>query len=158
MNLFDLSATALLVWGVVLHLIADWPLQNDWMANNKAGRRKGPRVRLRSGWFGSYWFDRNPAAFVHAGIHGALLAIIFGWVAIPLALAHLIIDTRAPVVWWSNLIGQTQPQGNLVRAYFPRADDSGTAPLYDVGLEVRFWTDQVFHIACIAVAAILVTL
>jgi hypothetical protein len=30
--------------------------------------------------------------------------------------------------------------------------------LMDVGMEVRFWTDQVFHIFTIAVAALLVTL
>jgi hypothetical protein len=111
-----MGATELLVWGIVAHLIADWPLQNDWMANNKA------RVR-------------HPAGFVHAGIHGVALAFVFGWWALALAGAHYVIDLRTPVVWWSRLVRQTQPDTSLS---------------YSVGLEVRFWTDQVFHIACIA--------
>ena len=36
MNPWDLDATGLLIWGIVAHLIADWPLQNDWMARHKA--------------------------------------------------------------------------------------------------------------------------
>src|SRR5690349_10900130 len=120
MNPWGLDATGLMTWGLVAHLIADWPLQNDWMANNKA--------------------TSLLANAVHASIHGVLLALVFGWVAIPLALAHGLIDTRRPVVWWSRLVRQTQPSGDG----------------YDVGLEVRFWTDQVFHIGCIAFAALAV--
>lgn len=122
MNPFGLDASGLLVWGIVAHLIADWPLQNDWMASNKA------------------YLD-HPAGYVHAGIHAVLLALVFGWVAAPLAVTHFVIDTRVPVAWWSKLVRQTQPSGNG----------------YDVGLEVRFWTDQVFHIACIAVAALVLS-
>jgi hypothetical protein len=133
MNPFDLSASDLLVWGIVLHLIADWPLQNDWMANNKTNLL-------------------HPAGYVHAGIHGILLAFVFGWVAIPLAVVHLLIDTRVPVVWWSRLIRQTQPRN-------PRYDNGDEIiTLMDPGMEVRFWTDQVFHIFCVAVVAILVSL
>lgn len=119
-----MSGADLLVWGIVAHLVADWPLQNDWMARNKANLR-------------------HPAGYVHAGIHGVLLALVFGWVAVPLAVAHLLIDTRKPVVWWSRLVRQTQP-------------DPSRFPIVDIGTEVRFWTDQVFHIACIALAALLV--
>jgi hypothetical protein len=123
MNPRNLSPSELLIWGIVLHLIADWPLQNDWMAKNKANLL-------------------HLAGYVHAIIHGLLLAIIFSWAAIPLAVAHLFIDTRKPLVWWSKLVRQTQPT---------RSDH-----MVDVGLEVRFWTDQVFHIICVAVAALLV--
>lgn len=130
MNPWGLSASDLLVWGIVLHLIADWPLQNDWMANHKALRRHQR---------GSSWWDRHPAAYVHSGIHGLILSFIFGWVAIPLALSHFLIDCRWIVVTWSRFIRQTQPQ-----------------MMYDIGFEVRFWTDQVFHITCIALAALLV--
>jgi hypothetical protein len=134
-NPFDLSASDLLVWGIVLHLIADWPLQNDWMANNKADLH-------------------NVAGYVHAGIHGLLLALVFGWAAAPLALAHLLIDTRKPVVWWSRLVRQTQPYV----AFLPTKDKGAPmlTPAVDVGLMVRFWTDQVFHITCIAIAALVV--
>lgn len=124
MNPFALSTSDLLVWGTVAHLIADWPLQNDWMAKHKASLR-------------------HPAGYVHASVHGVVLALVFGWLAAPLAVAHLLIDTRVPVVWWSQLVRQTQP-------------DSTRFPLVDVGLEVRFWTDQVFHVACVAAAALVV--
>jgi hypothetical protein len=142
MNPFDLTASDLLIWGIVAHLIADWPLQNDWMARNKASLR-------------------HPAGYVHAGIHGVLLAFVFGWVAAPLAAVHMLIDTRVPVVWWSRLVQQTQPEGRRVSVLTehdrrPPDWDLRPRPLYDIGTEVRFWTDQVFHIACIAVAALMV--
>lgn len=168
MNPFDLSASDILVWGIVLHLIADWPLQNDWMANNKMKRAKlgeipGDGMTRAPSRMHPYslWFIRHPAAYVHAGIHGVFLAFIFGWVAIPLAILHLIIDTRVPIVWWSTkVIKQTQPKNYRVVEDILDPDNYYVkeAPLYDLGLEVRFWTDQVFHIACIAVAALLVTL
>lgn len=138
MNLFHLSASELMIWGLVLHLVADWPLQNDWMAQNKANLR-------------------HPAGYVHAGIHGVLLAIIFGWVWIPLAIAHLLIDTRKPVAWWSKLVGQTQPSGKQGTTWGGYLDQR-PFDVVDVGMEVRFWTDQVFHIATIAIAALLVSL
>lgn len=123
MNPFDLSASDLLVWGIVAHLIADWPLQNDWMARNKA----------------NVW---HPAGMVHAGIHYVCLTMVFGWwVGLALGVAHYLIDLRKPVAWWSRLVRQTQPEPTCF-------------PIVDVGLEVRFWTDQVFHIVCIAVAAL----
>lgn len=137
MNPWELTASELLVWGIVLHLVADWPLQNDWMAKHKQSLR-------------------HSAAYVHAGIHGLLLATVFGWAAIPLALVHLLIDTRKPVVWWSQLVRQTQPEN---RYFFQRSDSTRQVYeilVYDIGTEVRFWTDQVFHIACVAVAALLV--
>lgn len=148
MNPFDLDVTGLLVWGALAHFIADWLLQNDWMARNKGARRVpdttfGSLARWAEGRVvvNSYWWDRHPAAYVHAWIHGMLLIPVFGfWPGVALALVHLIVDTRAPVVWWSRLIRQTQPSGDG----------------YDVGLEVRFWTDQVVHVATIAVAALIV--
>lgn len=147
MNPWHLSASDLLIWGIVLHLIADWPLQNDWMAKNKAN-------------FG------HRAGAVHAGIHGLVLSLVFGWAAIPLSILHYLIDLRKPVEWWSKLIKQTQPEGDyaLVGQDPLREDPEGehrflvtSVPLYDIGLEVRFWTDQVFHITCIAAAALVVT-
>lgn len=150
MNPFDLDATGLMIWGLVIHLIADWPLQNDWMAKNKMkradlGEIPGDGMMFPPGRMRPYtiWFIRHPAAYVHASIHGFLLALVFGWIAIPLAVVHLIIDTRWPVVKWSKFIGQTQPDAHI-------------RTLVDIGTEVRFWTDQVFHIICIAVAALLV--
>lgn len=200
MNLWDLDATGLMVWGLVVHLVADWMLQSDWMATNKARRR--PRKPLPEPLGLSEvpraeyaWYDRHPAAYVHAGIHGVLLALVFGWVALPLALVHLVIDTRTPVVWWSRLIRQTQPWMRKAveawaadpecRPYSMDFDDLGsdvvrmkvktreptsaerldmlmrdmrewTCPVLDLGTVVRLWVDQVFHVATIAVAALVV--
>lgn len=124
MNPWDLSAADLIVFGLVLHCVADWMLQSDWMAANKANLR-------------------HPAGYVHAGIHGALLALVFGWLALPIAVAHLLIDTRKPVVWLSRLMRQTQPQPSVF-------------PVVDVGLLVRFNVDQTWHVVVIALAAVLV--
>lgn len=153
MNPWELSASELLIWGFVLHLIADWIFQNDWMASNKSLRRE----RWKNSWRKEYgikpptpWWDRHPAAYVHAGIHGILLAMVFGWVAIPLALVHLIIDCRWVVEKWAALIQQTP--GKIMVISNPYT------PLMDVGAIVRMWVDQVFHIACIVIAALLVTL
>lgn len=157
MNPWELSASDLLIWGLVLHLVADWPLQNDWMAQNKTLRRQ-PKDRPGDGMMTpprmytpqTRWWDRHPAAYVHSGIHGLLLALVFGWVSILLAISHLLIDTRKPVEWWSKFIGQTQPNGMQVSAF------DQNMPLVDVGMEVRFWTDQVFHVICVAIAALVV--
>lgn len=132
MNPLDLTATDLMVWGLVIHLVADWLLQNEWMQN-----KVNPR---------------HPAGYVHAGIHGLGLALIFGWVAAPLAVAHFLIDLRTPVAWWSRLIRQTQPSGKRAVTW----EEPQPLAVVDIGTEVRFWNDQVWHIACIAIAAVLV--
>jgi hypothetical protein len=68
--------------GLVAHLIADWLLQNDWMARNKTSLR-------------------HPAAWTHAGIHVVCLGLALGWLGgLVLGLIHLLIDTRVPVAWW----------------------------------------------------------
>jgi hypothetical protein len=67
---------------LMLHLIADWLLQNEWMSVNK--------VRLS-----------HPAAWVHGGIHAVLLGLVFGWAGgIMLGLLHMVVDTRFPIRWW----------------------------------------------------------
>jgi hypothetical protein len=75
--------------GVVAHLVADWLLQNDWMARNKRNLR-------------------HPAAWIHAAIHAVLLTLALGWQAgLVLAGLHLILDTRLPLRWWQRVFGQT---------------------------------------------------
>jgi len=84
------SATDYLAWGMVAHVVADWLLQNDWMARNKASLR-------------------HPAAWVHSSIHGAALALVFPWpAAAGLAIAHLLIDTRRPLALWRRFFRQTE--------------------------------------------------
>lgn len=76
--------------GLVAHLIADWLLQNEWIATGKASLR-------------------HPAAWVHAGAHALALGLALGWQAgLLLAAVHLLIDTRLPLRWWQRLIGQRQ--------------------------------------------------
>jgi len=71
--------------GLVAHLVADWILQNDWMALNK--------VSLR-----------HPAAWIHAAIQGLCLSLALGWQAgLGLGFVHLLIDTRVPVAWWMRV-------------------------------------------------------
>ena len=84
-----MQATDTLIWGIVLHLIADWIFQNEWMALHKG--------RLI-----------HPAAWVHGGIHMLAMSLIF---PVPVALAigaiHMLVDTRKPVQWWQRVYGQT---------------------------------------------------
>ena len=80
----------LLILGIVAHLVADWLLQNDWMARNKASLR-------------------HAAAWVHGAIHFALMLLVFAWpVALLVALTHMLLDTRRPLAWWRRAFRQTR--------------------------------------------------
>jgi hypothetical protein len=71
--------------GLVAQMVADWILQNDWMARNKMSLR-------------------HPAAWVHGGIHAACLGLALGWQGgLVLGFIHMLIDTRVPVVWWMRV-------------------------------------------------------
>lgn len=77
--------------GLAWHWIADWILQNDWMARNK------------SSLF-------HAASWVHSGIHLIGLLVIFypiWWVAVFIGVTHILIDTRLPLVWWRKFYRQT---------------------------------------------------
>lgn len=79
----------------MLHLIADWLLQNEWMAVNK--------VRLS-----------HPAAWVHGGIHGILLGLVLGWAGgLTLGLLHMAVDTRLPIQWWIKLFKKCENSPDL---------------------------------------------
>jgi len=68
--------------GLVAHLVADWILQDNWMALNKTSLR-------------------HPAAWTHAAIQGLCLALALGWQAgLVLGFIHMLVDTRVPVTWW----------------------------------------------------------
>lgn len=161
MNPWGLGASELLLWGLVAHVVADWVLQNDWMAAHKAGRRVlgGERSRV----FASAWWDRHPAAFAHAGVHMWVLAVVFGWPAVVLAVAHLLIDTRVPVAWLAGRVGQTPPNPEPAVVYGPidlaRPIEAGNVAAYvhvDVGMLVRIVVDQAWHVVTIAGAALVV--
>jgi hypothetical protein len=80
------DATALFVWGFVVHLVADWLFQTEWMAIHKMDLR-------------------HLAAWVHSGIHTAGLLLVFAWpLALLIGLSHLLIDTRKPLSWWLRMV------------------------------------------------------
>lgn len=75
--------------GVVAHLVADWVLQNDWMARNKSNLK-------------------HPAAWTHAAIHAVLLGLALGWQAgLVLGALHIFMDTRKPLNCWRRVFKQT---------------------------------------------------
>ena len=69
----------------VAHLVADWILQNNWMAKNK-------------------YSLLHPAAWVHATIYAVCMAVALGPVAgTVLGGIHLLIDTGIPLQWWTRI-------------------------------------------------------
>lgn len=88
--MFELFLKALLV-----HLIADWFLQSDWMSENKTSLR-------------------HPASWVHSGIHTAGYLLVFPVaVALALGVAHLLIDTRVPLRWVRKIVNQNPREDSL---------------------------------------------
>ncbi len=74
--------TSLFVWAVMIHLVADWPLQTEWMVVNKMDLK-------------------HVAAWVHSGIHAVCLLLVLPWyLALGVGITHLLIDTRIPLNWW----------------------------------------------------------
>ncbi len=91
-----MNATDYLLWGMVVHFVCDWFLQNEWQAVNKTSLR-------------------HSAAWVHSGIHfGGLLLVFSPLVALGIAVTHLLIDTRKPLAWWAQVIRQTTDPANPV--------------------------------------------
>jgi hypothetical protein len=80
---------------VLAHLTADWLLQTEWMAKNKADLC-------------------HPAGYVHAAIHASLLGLALGWVGgVALGIIHLLIDTGRPVNWWIRIFKKCEASPNL---------------------------------------------
>ena len=87
--------------GFIAHLVADWLLQNSWMAVNKRD------LRHSAGW-------------IHASIHGLLLGLALGWAGgAVLGVLHLLIDTGYPVDWWVRVFKKSDasPQAALIRIW-----------------------------------------
>ena len=106
----------LYLYGLLVHLVADWMLQSDWMALNK--------TRLR-----------HPAAWVHSGIHTLGFLLVYPVsVSLILGLAHILVDTRVPLIWWRNTFRQ--------------------APEGATGISFAMWQDQAVHIISIIIAVL----
>jgi hypothetical protein len=85
-----MTSTAMLAWGGLAHLIADWIFQNDWMAQNKPN-------------------PLHPAGYLHAGIHVAALLLVFPWpAALAIGVLHWFVDLRFALVAWRRAFGQDQ--------------------------------------------------
>src|SRR5512142_3403400 len=83
---------------LMAHLVADWLLQNDWMAMNK--------TRLS-----------HPAGWVHASIHAICLGLALGPLAgAVLGAIHLLLDTRVPLEWWIRVFKKSDkvPEARLI--------------------------------------------
>ena len=84
---------------LVAHLVADWILQNDWMARNK--------VSLR-----------HPASWTHSSIQAMCLGLALGWQAgLVLGILHLLIDTRVPLLWWIRIFkkSDSSPESGAIQ-------------------------------------------
>lgn len=105
-----MPAVEYVVWGLVIHLVVDWLLQNQWMAFNK--------MRLT-----------HPSGYVHAGMHGLALLLVFPPLAcLALAVAHFVIDTRKPLQWWAHVITQptSGPEALTIHIWRDQAAHIGT--------------------------------
>lgn len=102
-----MNALYFLIWGIVAHIVADWFLQNEWMAINK-----------------TRW--RHPAAWVHSGLHLVALLFVFPpLVAVLLAASHFLIDLRTGLMWWRRRIGQTVDPSNPITMHIQIWQDQG---------------------------------
>lgn len=156
------SLLYLLTLGGLLHAFADWFLQNDWQAKNKAKRRErrgeivgytkeGGEVSIVPP---THWWDRHPAAYAHAGIHTVIQLVIFPWWAcLLIGFLHLVIDTRSPLEWWGKFTRQTRPREWM--SIHPYLAAPLPASVMDIGMEVAFWRDQVAHLVVLAGVALL---
>jgi len=128
-----MTATQLLVWGGLRHLIADWWFQNDWQASNK-GYPWSPTTPLETPWYTQRRGLRHPATYVHMAIHTLALWLIFPWyAALAIGAIHSLIDLRVALVWYRAVFGMDQ--GPVV-------------------VHVAIWQDQVLHLIVIAAFAL----
>lgn len=115
----------LFIVGLLAHIIADWFLQNDWMAQYK--------VSLK-----------HPAAWIHSGIHFLCFWPVIGF---PMAgfvfVTHILIDTRVPLNWWKRVY--------RMKSYDPKQEPGSMWNV--IASQVAFWQDQMAHVLVIAIAA-----
>ena len=104
----------------------------------------GVVVHLVVDWlFQNRWIAENktqlthPSGYVHATMHGAAMLLVFPpLAALALGVSHFVIDTRRPAQAWAHLVS-APTEGPLA-------------------IDVHMWRDQTAHIACVAIAALIV--
>lgn len=116
------------IWGLVSHIVADWFLQNDWMAQHKTSLK-------------------HSAAWIHSGIHGLCFAWM-GWWAFAIFATHILIDIRTPLIWWRKFY--------RMKLHDPNQDAASV--WNQVAMHVAFWQDQMAHVLVIAIIAKLAVL
>ena len=95
----------LFIKGLIVHLLVDFFLQSDWMAEHKTNLM-------------------HPAAWLHSALQlfGNLL-VFTPPIAIGLGFSHILIDTRYPLRWWRRLLGQN-PQGKDAGTFYLLQDQA----------------------------------
>lgn len=84
----------LFLLGFLVHNVADWFFQSEWMALNKTN-------------------VYHPAGYVHAAIHFLFTALVWPiWAAIIVAVLHWLIDLRTGLAWWRSAFKQTNNPSN----------------------------------------------
>ncbi|MEX2144450.1 MAG: DUF3307 domain-containing protein [Anaerolineales bacterium] len=95
----------LFIKGFIVHLIVDFFLQPDWIADNKMN-------------------FSHPAAWMHGALNIAGNLLVFApLIAIGLGITHILIDTRVPLVWWRRLLRQN-PQGEDASTFYLLQDQA----------------------------------
>jgi hypothetical protein len=116
-----MTFATLFIFGLCAHIVADWFLQNDWMAQYKTSLK-------------------HPAAWLHSGVH-FLCFLPLGWqFAAAVFVTHILIDTRVPLVWWRTFY--------RMKNYDPKQEPGSMWNI--IALQVAFWQDQMSHVLVIA--------
>ena len=110
--------------GICCHIVADWFLQNDWMATYKTSLR-------------------HPASWIHSAIHGLCFAPFFGLWSLAIFATHILIDTRTPLIWWRKFYRMKSCDPSLP------AESSWNM----TAAHVAFWQDQMAHVLIIAIVS-----
>ncbi len=114
----------LFILGLLAHIVADWFLQNDWMAQHKTK-------------------FMHPAGTIHAFLHYVCAVPFFHWWAFAIAIPHYLIDLRTPLIWWRK----------FYRMKSNDPDQDFNSPHNSISRHVAFWQDQMAHVLVIGIVA-----
>lgn len=105
----------LFIKGLIIHLLVDFFLQSDWIAQHKTNLR-------------------HPAAWLHGALNVIGNLLVFSpAIAISLGLTHMLIDMRYPLIWWRGLFKQ-DPHGEAGRIFIILQDQAAHVILLGVAV------------------------